>query len=340
MREKVLESVASVLPITAIVLVISVTIAPLNAGTLVLFLFGAVMVVFGMGLFTMGADMAMTPMGEGIGVQMSHSKRIVVPLLVCFVLGILITLAEPDLTVLAEQMPAVPNRVLTITVAVGVGLFLAFAELRMLLKIPLSICLAVFYLLVFVLAYFAPNTFIPAAFDAGGVTTGPITVPFIMAMGVGLASLRSDKNSITDSFGLVAMCSIGPILSVLLLGIFYQPDSVSYTSVSVVEITTTRQAAAAFIQALPEYGREVAVALAPILAVFLLFQVIFRRFHRRQLARIAAGFVYTYVGLVLFLTGVNVGFMPVGQLLGVTLGARESRGLHVPLGMRIGYFSC
>ncbi|MCD8116042.1 MAG: DUF1538 domain-containing protein [Oscillospiraceae bacterium] len=338
LREKVLESVASVLPITAIVLVISITIAPLNAGTLVLFLFGAVLVVFGMGLFTMGADMAMTPMGEGIGVQMSHSKRIVVPLLVCLVLGVLITLAEPDLTVLANQMPAVPDRVLTITVAVGVGLFLAFAELRMLLKIPLSACLSIFYLLVFILAYFAPDTFIPAAFDAGGVTTGPITVPFIMAMGVGLASLRSDKNSTTDSFGLVAMCSVGPILSVLVLGIFYQPDSVSYTSASIAEVTTTRQAAGAFFQALPEYGREVAVALLPILAVFLLFQLIFRRFHRRQLIRVAAGFVYTYVGLVLFLTGVNVGFMPVGQLLGENLGASDSRWLLVPIGMLIGYF--
>lgn len=338
LREKVLESVSSVLPITAIVLVISITIAPLNAGTLVLFLFGAALVVFGMGLFTMGADMAMTPMGEGIGVQMSRSQKIVIPLLICFVLGILITLAEPDLTVLAEQMPGVPNRVLTVTVAVGVGLFLTFAELRMLLKIPLSVCLTVLYAIVFLLAYLAPDTFIAAAFDAGGVTTGPITVPFIMAMGVGLASLRSDKNSTTDSFGLVAMCSVGPILSVLVLGIFYQPDSVGYTSVSIAEITTTRQAAAAFFQALPEYGREVAVALVPILAVFLLFQIIFRRFHRRQLARVAAGFVYTYVGLVLFLTGVNVGFMPVGQLLGETLGAGSSRWLLVPLGMVIGYF--
>ena len=180
--EKIQESLSSVLPITAIVLIISITVAPLTPGTMVLFLFGALLLVLGMGLFTLGVDMSMIPMGDGIGVQISKAKRVGVPLLICFVLGVVVTVAEPDLQVLAEQLPSVPNMTLILAVAVGVGFFLVLAQVRMLLNIPLSHMLVFFYILVFALSYFAPDSFIPAAFDSGGVTTGPITVPFIMAL--------------------------------------------------------------------------------------------------------------------------------------------------------------
>jgi hypothetical protein len=338
LRKKVYESVASVLPITAIVLLLSVSVAPLTAGTLVLFLFGTLMVVLGMGFFTLGADMAMIPMGEGIGIQINKARHIAVPLLACLVLGVLITLAEPDLQVLADQMPGVPDWVLMVSVAVGVGLFLMLAEFRMLLKIPLSYVLVCCYALIFLLTIFADNDFIPASFDAGGVTTGPITVPFIMAMGVGMASVRSDKNSSSDNFGLIALCSIGPILSVLLLGIFYRPEGMEYTPAALAQVETTAQAAREFARALPVYAQEVAVAIGPIVGLFLIFELLSRRFHRRQLWKIAAGFVYTYVGLVLFLTGVNVGFMPAGQLIGATVAASDQRWLLVPIGMVMGYF--
>ena len=338
LKEKVMESLSSVLPITVIVLIVSVTIAPLTPGTLVLFLFGAVMLVFGMGFFTLGVEMSMMPMGEGIGVQMSRSKRITLSLAVCFVLGMLITMAEPDLQVLAEQVPAIPNLTLILTVAIGVGLFLVVAELRMLLNIPLSYTLLLFYGLVFLLAILAPDRFIPVAFDSGGVTTGPITVPFIMALGIGMASIRSDKNSSSDSFGLIALCSIGPIFSVLLLGVFYQPDSAVYTSSPLSEVYTTRTAAKLFYQALPVYMKEVAVALVPILVMFILFQLVSRRFHRHQLLRIGTGLLYTYIGLVLFLTGVNVGFMPAGQVIGSTIAGSSRKWLLIPIGMVIGFF--
>lgn len=223
MQEKIRESLASVLPITAIVLVISITIAPLTPGTITLFLFGAILLIFGMGLFTLGVDMSMIPMGDGIGVQISKTRRVMLPLLVCFVLGVVITIAEPDLQVLAEQLPTVPNMTLILVVALGVGFFLVVAQVRMILNIPLSYTLLLFYAIVFILTIFVPDSFIPAAFDSGGVTTGPITVPFIMALGIGLAAIRSDKNSSSDSFGLVALCSIGPILAVMVLGIV-MPD--------------------------------------------------------------------------------------------------------------------
>lgn len=310
--EKIQESLSSVLPITAIVLIISITVAPLTPGTMVLFLFGALLLVLGMGLFTLGVDMSMIPMGDGIGVQISKAKRVGVPLLVCFVLGVVVTVAEPDLQVLAEQLPSVPNMTLILAVAVGVGFFLVLAQVRMLLNIPLSHMLVFFYILVFALSYFAPDSFIPAAFDSGGVTTGPITVPFIMALGIGMAAVRSDKNSSSDSFGLVSLCSIGPILSVMILGIVMPDLDAAYTPVSIPEVTTTQEAAALFVDEIPAYVGEVAAALLPIIVIFALFQMLFRRFQRHQLGKMVVGLVYTYVGLVLFLVGVNVGFMPAG----------------------------
>ena len=339
LMEKIKESLSSVLPITAIVLALSITIVPLTPGVLVLFLFGSFLLIVGVGMFTLGVDMSMTPMGNAIGVTMSRARRRILPLAAAFLLGMLITVAEPDLTVLAQQVPAIPNLVLILTVAAGVGLFLVVALLRVTLKVPLSYLLVSFYLGAFVLAVlFTPNDFIPVSFDSGGVTTGPITVPFIMALGVGLASVRNDKNATNDSFGLVALCSIGPILSVLILGICYSPDSAMYTPAALPDIATTRDAAAEFAAAMPHYAREVLVSMVPICAMFLLFQLMTRRFKRKQLLRIVSGLVYTYVGLVCFLTGVNVGFMSAGQLIGASIAQGERPFLLIPIGMLMGYF--
>ena len=338
LKEKTKESMASVLPITAIVFLLSITIAPLDPGTLVLFLFGAILLIGGMGLFTLGVDMSMTPMGEGMGVEVSRCRHLLIPVVVYFVLGVLSTVAEPDLQVLAEQVPAIENLVLILTVAVGVGIFLVVAFLRVRAGIPLRRLLVFFYIIVFALAFFAPDNFVPVSFDSGGVTTGPITVPFIMALGVGIASSRSDKNSASDSFGLVALCSIGPILSVLLLGIVYRPEEAVYSATVLPAVSTTLDAALAFRDALPAYFEEVAVALLPIVGIFLAFQILTRRFRGNQLLRIVAGLIYTYLGLVFFLCGVNVGFMPAGQTIGATVATSKENWLLVPIGMLIGYF--
>lgn len=338
LRQKVYESVSAVLPITAIVLAVSVTAAPVPAGTLVLFLFGALMAVLGMGVFTMGADMAMTPMGEGVGDRLGHARRLWTPLAACFVLGVVVTMAEPDLTVLAKQLPGIPDRAITVTVAAGVGLFLALSALRMRLGVKLSFLLVGFYGLCFVLAALSPAGAVPVAFDAGGVTTGPITVPFIMALGVGMASARGGENAGSDNFGLVSMCSVGPILAVLLLELLYPASGADYVPAGLADADTTRQAAGQFVASMPEYMRETALALGPIVGIFFFFQLLTRRFHRRQLLRAGAGFIYTFVGLTLFLTGVNVGFLPVGRTLGAALGQGEHAWLLVPLGMVMGWF--
>ena len=332
-----LEALSSVLPISAIVLLLSVSISPLNPGVLVLFLFGTLLLILGMGLFTIGSEISMYPLGENIGNQLNQTKWLALPMGVCFVLGVLITIAEPDLVVLAEQIPAVPNTTLIWSVGIGVGLFLAIAMLRSRKNIPLSYLLLGFYGVIIVLAFFAPNDFIPAAFDSGGVTTGPITVPFIMALGAGMAVTAHKKGSSESSFGLVSLCSIGPILSVLLLSILFKPESET-TQTPITEIVTTRDAFLEFARAIPHYAKEILMALLPIVGVFLLFQLIFRRFHRHQMIRISFGLLYTYIGLVLFLTGANVGFMPAGKLIGATIAAGNMKYWLIPVGALMGYF--
>ena len=336
--EKTQESMASVLPITAIVFLLSITIAPLDPGTLVLFLFGAILLVGGMGLFTLGVDMSMIPMGEGVGVTISKNRHLIVPVVVYFLLGVLTTMAEPDLQVLSKQVPAINSTVLIVTVAVGVGLFLVAATLRIRWGVPLRRLLLVLYFGVFALAFLAPGNFIPVSFDSGGVTTGPITVPFIMSLGLGIASTRSDKNSSSDSFGLISLCSIGPILCVLLLGIIYKPTEAAPSVGEVPYVATTARAAHYFVESFPTYLEEVAMALLPVAGLFLVFQLLTRRFKRGQLIRIITGLLYTYLGLVLFLCGVNVGFMPAGQLIGAAIAGGRIKWLLVPIGMLIGYY--
>lgn len=338
LKEKIKESLSSVLPITVIVLLLSITLVPLEVGTLTLFLTGAVLLIVGIGLFQLGAEMAMTPLGQGVGSKLSKGKRIFPIILICFVIGAIITIAEPDLQVLANQVASIPNQVLIWTVAIGVGVFLAVAVLRIRFHISLRRLLAVCYILLFVLSFFSPSSFTSVAFDSGGVTTGPMTVPFIMALGVGLSAARSDPDGTEDSFGLVALCSIGPILMVLLLGIFYNPTDAVYTATVVPEIHTTVDVVLQFITAFPQYTEEVMTSILPIVGVLIAYQLLTRSYRKRQLLRMAVGLIYTIVGLILFLTGVNVGFAPVGALLGEGMGESSLRWLLVPIGIVIGYY--
>ncbi len=337
LKEKIMESLAAVLPITGIVLALSILLVPLNTGSVMMFFVGAVMLIFGMGMFQLGAEMAMTPLGEGIGAQVSKSKKIITILIIAFALGTIITIAEPDLQVLAEQIPSIPNRVIIWTVALGVGIFLAVAVLRIVKGINLSNILMFLYLVLLVLSFFVPDDFLAVAFDSGGVTTGPITVPFIMAFGVGISSVRSDKNASSDSFGLVALSSVGPILAVVMLGFFYSTDG-AYTASDLLAVETMQDVMLAFARELPHYAYEVLVSLLPIAGVFAVFQLITHKFSRRVVLKSIVGLLYTYVGLVLFLCGVNVGFAPVGTLLGKGLAESSFKWLLIPIGMLIGYF--
>ena len=338
LKEKIHESLSSVLPITLIVLILSVVLVPLEIGTVALFLMGAVLLIVGMGFFQLGAEISMTPLGQGVGSRIFKNNSVVIIIAICFLMGAVITISEPDLQVLANQVASIPNEVLIWTVALGVGIFTAIAVVRILFHISLAKMLTVFYILLFLLSFFTPSDFVAVAFDSGGVTTGPMTVPFILALGVGLSAARSDKDSANDSFGFVALCSVGPILMVLLLGIFYNPTDAVYNATELTHIQYTRDAMQQFIIVLPQYTEEVLISILPVMAVFILFQLFTRAYRRHQLLRMSMGFVYTIIGLILFLTGVNVGFAPVGNLLGSSLGTGELKWTLIPIGILVGYF--
>ncbi|MDD5899877.1 MAG: DUF1538 domain-containing protein [Lachnospiraceae bacterium] len=335
---KVKESLASVLPIAAIVFLLCFTIVPVPTDLLMTFVLGVAMVIIGMGMFTLGADLSMTPVGEHIGSTVTKSRKLWFIVLMCFLVGAIVTISEPDLQVLAEQVPNIPNQVIVFSVAAGVGLFLVIAMLRIVFNWRLSHLLIFFYTAVFVLAEFVPKAFLAVAFDSGGVTTGPMTVPFIMALGVGVASIRSDSNAQNDSFGLVALCSVGPILAVMLLGLFFNVEGGAYTPVEIKEAETSRDLWKLFAGELPAYLWEVAKALLPIVAFFAFFQLFRLKLKKENIYRISVGFIYTFVGLVLFLCGANVGFMTVGNYIGRELGRLPYRFIVIPLGMLIGYY--
>ena len=321
LKEKIYESLAAVLPITAIVFLISLFFVPMDLGKIAMFLSGSVMLIIGMGLFQLGAEMSMTPIGEGIGVQISKTRKMVIVLLIGFLMGVIITISEPDLQVLAEQVPAVPNLTLILTVAIGVGIFLALAIMRILLRISLSKMLIILYIALMIGSFFIPKEFIAVAFDSGGVTTGPMTVPFIMALGVGLASVRSDKNATSDSFGLVALSSIGPIIAVLILGLFFKPTEAEYSLSHIADVYTTQDVVMVFIKGLPQYIKEVAISILPIVLVFAIFQLACKRYQKAQVK-----------------SGVNIGFAPVGSFLGEELASLSYNWILIPIGALIGYF--
>lgn len=338
MKEKLTESLASVIPITLIVLLLCFSVSPIPVATLTAFLIGAAMLIVGMGMFTLGADMFMTPLGERLGASITKSRRLWLVVTVGFLIGVIVTISEPDLQVLANQVPAIPNAVIVWSVALGVGVFLVAALMRILFSIRLGTMLVIFYAVVFVLCFFVPPEFWAIAFDSGGVTTGPMTVPFIMALGVGVSAMRSDKHAENDSFGLVALCSVGPILACLLLGIFYKTDSGSYVPVALPDVTDSRGLMQLFTSALPTYLHEVFMALVPIVLFFIAFQFLSMHLGSHDFIRMLIGFVYTFLGLVLFLTGVNVGFMPAGNYLGKMIAALPYRWILIPIAMVIGYF--
>ncbi|MDO4331839.1 MAG: DUF1538 domain-containing protein [Eubacteriales bacterium] len=333
-----MEALQAVLPIIGIVLVLCFTIAPISPSILLSFLMGAVLILVGMMFFTLGAEISMTPMGERVGSCLTKSRNLGLIIFLGFLLGFIVTISEPDLQVLAGQVPAVPNMVLILSVACGVGAFLVIALLRMLFSIPLPPLLVVFYIIVFILAVFVPKDFLSIAFDSGGVTTGPMTVPFIMALGVGVSAIRSDRHAADDSFGLVALCSIGPILAVMILGMIYNPQESVYVAAVIPEVDNSRQLWQLFVVEIPTYMKEIMVSLLPIFLFFMIFQVLMLKLSKRKLIKILVGLVYTYVGLVLFLTGANVGFMPAGNYLGQVLAGRNHPEIMIPIAMLIGYF--
>ncbi len=322
---KIKEALVSVLPVTFIVFILNFTpLIDLTLREILVFMVSAVFLILGIGLFNLGADMAMQPMGEQVGSSLMKTNKIKIVILVCFVMGVLITIAEPDLSVLASQVSAVINpTILILFIGLGVGIFLVLAVVKIIFKKDLSFLLMFFYFALFAVTSIVilngNGDFLALAFDSGGVTTGPITVPFIMALGVGIAATIGGRGASENSFGLIALCSVGPILAILILGMSIHGD-IPYT-VSNYEIADHL-----FIEILKKFGSislEVILALCLIVAFFLIIQFIYIRLPKKKLIQIAIGIAYTFLGLVIFLTAVNIGFMPIGYKMGQELASNN-----------------
>ena len=320
---KLRESFTSVFPIVLTVLILNFTpLINLSAGEAVTFAVCSVFLVLGITLFNLGADLAMTPMGEHIGAGLTKLKSLILLLSVCFGMGILITVAEPDLSVLAGQVSGIINgTTLIVTVGVGVGLFLLLAIVKIVFRTSLSQMLMFFYMFLFALSSLlltrGGSQLLPLAFDSGGVTTGPITVPFIMALGVGIATTLGGKDAGENSFGLIAMCSVGPMLAVLALGCASSGEISPFEPSYGIEVSFLNVVHELFLTA-----KEVGIALGLIVVFFVILQLTVLKLPQKRLIQISVGILYTFIGLVVFLSAVKVGFMEIGYKIGTQLAER------------------
>lgn len=334
--EQLYASVKSILPITLVILFISI--ASFNnelIGLTPLFLVGACLLIFGMTFFNLGVDISMVEIGNKIGGDLTKKKTIPMILMFSFIIGFIVTVAEPDLAVLASQVPTISDNLLINIVGLGVGIFLLLAVIRLLFKLHFSLILAIFCIIAFVLTIFAPPEFVPLAFDAGGVTTGPLSVPFIIALGAGLTFRRRDKQKKEDTFGIISFCSIGPVIVVLILGILFNAKS-SYVPYAIPDYNTIGQLLRLFIDSLPHFLWDVLESFSPIIIFFLAYNFLFLKLNKKILIKIFKGLLYTFIGLTLFLWGINTGFVPIGYMIGKVLS--NLKLLIVPISMVIGYF--
>lgn len=306
-----LDALLSTGPVIVIVLILNLCkVAPFDNNMNLLFLFGSLLLFFGVALFSVGTENAMSKIGEIVGANMTKQKNFIALILIVFLLGIFVTIAEPDLSVLASRLP-IENYLFIALVGVGVGAFLVIGVIRILWQKSLKVWLLAFYALIFALAILVDETYIPLTFDSGGVTTGPVTVPFILALGVGIATTRAGKSSNADSFGLTAFCSIGPLLVVLIFGLIrHKPLETEISPVTVLPVGE------ALMHAFKDQALNVAIAMGPIIVFFFIYNAAFVSLPKKQILKIIVGLVYTYVGLVIFLTGVEGAFTPIADFVG------------------------
>ncbi len=334
---KLKEATFSIVPIIILVMVLNFTIAPMPLWSgVVLFIGSAFLMVLGISLFNLGVDISLIPIGEYVGSAIVKSRNLLLIIIMTFILGVFVTIAEPDLIIMAGQINGVPNSVIIITVSIGVGLAVAASFLRILFQFPLSYILIGCYLAAYILSGFTSSDFLSIAWESGAVTTGPVLVPFVMAFGLGLASVRGDKTTEEDSFGLVALTLIWPIIVVLILGLFFVPSGGS--AMSAPQLESFSDIVSLYSSNIPEYFVQVAIALFPMIFVFVVFQVWKLRLKTKTLLKIGAGTIYTYIGLVLFLASANIGFMPAGYLLGGILVKNTTSLVLILVGLAIGFF--
>ena len=335
--EKLKESFFSVFPVTIIILCLIAFLGDATLGEILSLLISACLLIVGMSLFSLGADNSMIELGKDIGATLSKSKKLWLMLLISFIIGFIITFAEPDLMVLAIKVADKSSLnsvwIFISTVSLGVGLFLMFTIFKLVFRWKLSVILTIAYGAIIILSFFVPKQFMPIAFDSGSVTTGPISVPFLLSFGLGLSAVRSGNNE-DDSFGLIALCSAGPILAVMIMSLFLTGGNGSN-----VEVTNSVGIAQQFLQSTLSYISDVALVILPIVLLFFVFQVFVFKFPKQKVSRTIFGFFITYLGIVLFLTGVECGYTNLGQKIGETISVLSYNYIAIPIGFILGAFA-
>jgi hypothetical protein len=337
--EKFREVLVSVLPITLIVVILSFTLVSIEVPIMLRFLLGALFIVVGLTIFLFGVDLGIAPIGNLMGTHITKSNKVWIVIVSGLLLGFFISVAEPDLHILAGQVALVSANVITKTeiiiyVSVGIALLLTVGFLRIIYNKSLSILLTILYGLILIVSLFTNEAFLAISFDASGATTGAMTVPFILALSMGISSLKRGRASEDDSFGLVGIASTGAILAVMLMSVLKGTKEIGGSLDS--ELSDSTAVFLPFIQKLPTMLYEVALALLPIVIVFVVFQMLAFKLKKKPLKRIIKGLIYTLIGLVLFLTGVNAGFMEVGTLVGYTIANFDNKAILVGIGGLLG----
>lgn len=329
--KKFWEALVTILPIFFVVLILGVTIVPLTVADLIIFFVASLFLVFGMFLFTNGAESSMILMGQGIGSSLSKSRKILIFLVSSFVLGAIITVSEPDLMVLAGQIASINKWVVIATIGAGAGFFCMLAVLRIIFQVKIKYVLLIAYSTVLLLLFFIPQELAAVAFDASGVTTGPISSPFILAFGLGVSAVRASKKSQEDSFGLIGIVSIGPILFVELLGVFMPNITVVPVAASEqIVLSSAAQVVKEILKSMLNYAAEVGVVILAIMIIFFAFNAKMLKLPKNKIRKILVGIVVTYVGIILYLTGVNVGYLPISYTIGTVL-TEKSLALILPI---------
>lgn len=325
----------SVLPITLLVIILNFSIVPIENEMLIRFIIGALLVVFGLGIFLFGANIGISVIGSLMGESISKSNSAVIVGILGFILGFFITIAEPDLQILANQVTLasggiVSSSLILIVVSIGVGIMVSIGLLRILYGKPLNKLLTIIYFGVFILGLSVSEEFLAISVDASGATTGAMTTPFILALGYGTSKLKGGKTSEEDSFGLVGIASTGPIIAIMLMSILKGLTNIQ-GEVEVLQLNTG--IITPYLNSFPHILKETIITLFPLLILFIIFNIFDFKLNKRAKNTIFKGLFYTFVGLSLFLVGVNSGFMEVGRIMGE--GIASHHPLLLPV---IGFF--
>ncbi len=340
---KLKETTLSVVPIAVVVLLLHLTLVPLPGMMLPRFALGAVTVILGLSLFLLGVDVGIAPLGRVIAKQVVKSGRFTVVMGVTFVLGFLLTMAEPDILIYAAQVNnltggVVSSLLLMVVVSLGLAVMLCLGMVRILRMWRLKTVLVLAYGLVVVLALVAPAEYLAIAFDASGATTGPLTVPVVLALAAGVAAMKRDaRGGQGAAFGLVAIACVGAIVALQLTAIVLPLGDLP-ASVPAVRPDTTR-IIEPLLAHLPHEAQAVFLALIPLVALFLIGDVASFRLPRATRARILSGIVMTFLGLTLFLTGANGGFMDVGRLVGSQLAKHGHPAVLLGVAFALGFLA-